>query len=134
MKSINKISIAIFLSIVFLMNTVLCTAQSNKGKFQLEITKAKFGVNIGPYRGRTAQTSGPFDQGISGFGQIYFPFQWSIDYQHNYSDSFSIKNEYNNRLFLIRPSAVFHYVDNGSMAFGCGFQFSFLITHQIYLE
>lgn len=130
-KSILFISV-VFLFIFFNENNIY--AQSSKGNFELEITKAKLGVNIGPYRGRTEETSGPFNQGFSGFGQIYFPFQWSVDYEKNFADSSIKKNEYNNRIFLIRPNAIFHYVDNGSMAFGLGLQFSFLITRQFYLE
>ncbi|MBL4594470.1 MAG: hypothetical protein JKX68_11745 [Flavobacteriales bacterium] len=109
-------------------------SQNNAGKFGLEITKLKVGINTGPYRGRTPQTDGPFNQGIAGFGQIYFPFQFSTDYRSNFLDSATITNEYNKRVFLLRPSALFHYVDNGSMAFGIGLQFSFLITKQFYIE
>jgi len=109
-------------------------AQDNAGKFALEIMKPKIGLNAGPYRGRAQHTDGFFDQGIAGFGQVYFPFQWVIDYRSNFSDSATITNEYNNRLFLIRPSTLFHFVDNGSYAMGIGIQFSFLITNQFYLE
>ncbi|MBL4669830.1 MAG: hypothetical protein JKY30_11280 [Flavobacteriales bacterium] len=123
----------VFIIILALYFTPL-KSQNNAGKFGLEITKLKVGINAGPYRGRTPQTNGPFNQGIAGFGQIYFPFQWSVDYQKNYNDSLSVKNEYNNRLFLIRPSAILHVVDNESLAFGLGLQFSFLITKQFYLE
>ncbi len=109
-------------------------SQNNAGKFGLEITKAKIGVNAGPYRGRTTQTSGFFDQGVAGFMQVYLPFQVTADYQLNFSDSATITNEYNNRKFLLRPSALLHIVDNGSYAMGIGFQTSFLITKQFYLE
>ncbi|PCI94913.1 MAG: hypothetical protein COB15_12730 [Flavobacteriales bacterium] len=108
-------------------------SQNNAGKFKLEITKAKIGVNIGPYRGRTPETDGPFNQGIAGFSQIYFPFQLAADYRKNFNDSI-ITNEYNNRVFLIRPSVLFHYVDNGSMIFGVGTQLSFLIWSEFYFE
>jgi len=130
-KPLYRLTVLLILIFALKLNS---TAQSNAGKFELEITKAKFGVNIGPYRGRTLQTDGPFNQGFAGFGQVYFPFQWSIDYEKNYADSLTIKNEYNNRLFLIRPAVIFHLVDNGSLAFGLGIQFSFLITKQTYLE
>jgi len=109
-------------------------AQNNAGKFGLEIVKAKFGLNAGPYRGRTPETDGPFDQGSSGFGQIYFPFQWSVDYRSNFSDSATVVSEYNKRLFLIRPSALFHVVDNESYVMGLATQFSFLIVNDFYLE
>ncbi|PCJ26984.1 MAG: hypothetical protein COA97_04615 [Flavobacteriales bacterium] len=127
----NYLTIIIF---CLFINKADILAQNNAGKFGLEITKFKIGINAGPYRGRTPQTDGPFNQGFSGFGQIYFPFQFSVDYRSNFSDSATITNEYNNRVFLLRPSALFHYVDNGSMAFGIGLQFSFLITKQVYLE
>tara|TARA_B110000459_G_C16615755_1_gene498749 strand:+ start:2195 stop:2830 length:636 start_codon:yes stop_codon:yes gene_type:complete len=130
-KPLYRLTVLLILIFPLKLNS---SAQSNAGKFELEITKAKFGVNIGPYRGRTLQTDGPFNQGISGFGHVYFPFQWSLDYEKNYTDSLTIKNEYNNRLFLIRPAAILHLVDNGSMAFGLGIQLSFLITKQTYLE
>jgi hypothetical protein len=109
-------------------------AQNSAGKFGLEITKAKFGINGGPFRGRTPETDGFFNQGIAYLGQAYFPIQWVADYQKNFSDSTLITNEYNNRVFLIRPSALFHYVDNGSYAMGIGFQFSFLLTQEFYIE
>jgi len=130
-KPLYRLTILLILIFALKLNS---SAQNNTGRFELEITKAKFGINIGPYRGRTPQTDGPFNQGFSGFGQIYLPFQWSLDYEKNYADSLTLKNEYNNRLFLIRPSAILHLVDNGSMAFGLGIQFSFLITKQTYLE
>ena len=126
--------------LIFIITISICCcfsssyAQGNSGKFALEIMKPKMGLNAGPYRGRTQQTDGLFNQGVAGFTQVYFPFQWVIDYRNNFSDSATIKNEYNKRLFLIRPLALFHFVDNGSYAMGIGIQFSFLITHQFYLE
>lgn len=110
------------------------SAQNSAGKFGLEIVKAKIGFNAGPYRGRTPETNGPFDQGFAFIGQAYFPIQWAADYQKNFSDSTVITNEYNKRIFLIRPSALFHFVDNGSIAMGAGLQFSFLIVKEFYLE
>ena len=109
-------------------------AQNTAGKLGLEITKAKLGIHAGPYRGRTPETSGPFNQGTAFIGQAYFPVQLAADYRNNFLDSNTITNEYNNRVFLIRPSALFHFVDNGSIAMGIGMQFSFLITKEIYLE
>ncbi len=109
-------------------------AQNNAGKFGLEIINPTISLNAGPYRGRTPQTDGLFNQGFAGYSQIYFPFQLAIDYRSNFSDSANVINEYNNRVFLIRSSAVFHIVDNGSVAFGVGFQFSWLITNQFYIE
>jgi hypothetical protein len=125
------IGIAICFQAIYCKNL---TAQNSAGKFGLEITKAKIGINSGAYRGRSPETDGPFNQGTVFIGQAYFPIQWVIDYQKNFSDSTLIKNEYNNRIFLIRPSALFHYVDNGSYAMGIGLQFSFLLTKEFYLE
>ena len=110
------------------------SGQQMAGKLGLEITKAKIGLNAGTYRGRTPETNGPFNEGVAFLGQVYFPFQLAADYRKNFSDSSAISNEYNNRVFLIRPSALFHYVDNGSIAFGGGIQFSFLIGKEFYLE
>jgi len=137
----------LLLTIILIIIIGPTQSQNNAGKFDLEITKFKIGVNAGPYRGRTTQTNGPFDQGISGFGQIYFPFQWAVDYKSKFDNDTTILdnaankparkfplNEYNKRIFLIRPSTLLHYVDNGSMAFGIGLQFSFLIVKQFYLE
>lgn len=109
-------------------------SQNNAGKFGLEITKPNFGIYVGPYRGRTTQTDGFFNQGIVGFGQIYFPFQLTIDYRSNFSDSAIVTNEYNKRIFLIRPSALFQIVDNGSYALGFAVQFSWLIVNEFYIE
>lgn len=109
-------------------------AQNNAGKFRLEITKANIGINGGPYRGRTPITDGFFNQGFAVISQFYLPFQLTADYKKNFTDTNTIKNEYNNRIFLVRPSALFHYVDNGSIAMGAAIQLSFLITHEFYLE
>jgi hypothetical protein len=125
--------IPLLLTFLLLCEHKSATAQTNSGKFNLEITKAKFGLNVGPYRGRTKQTNGPFNQGVAGFGQVYFPFQYTVDYKSNYADS-TISNEYNNRIFLIRPSAILHVVDKGSLAFGIAIQLSFLIASDHYLE
>ncbi len=119
---------------IFLLGLIKLPAQSSAGKFGLEITKLKMGTYAGPYRGRTEETNGPFNQGFSVIEQIYFPFQLAADYRKNFSDSSTIKNEYNERVFLIRPSALLHYVDNGSMAFGVGIQISFLMFNQFYIE
>ena len=109
-------------------------SQNNAGKCGLEITKPNFGVYVGPYRGRTSQTDGFFNQGIAGFSQIYFPFQLAIDYRSNFLDSAIVTNEYNKRIFLIRPSALFQVVDNGSYSLGFAVQFSWLIINEFYLE
>jgi len=119
---------------ILLIGLIPLPAQNQAGKFGLEITKAKIGLNVGPYRGRTKLTDGPFDQGISGLAQIYFPFQFAADYRNNFSDSATVKNEYNNRKFLLRPTALFHLVDKGSIAMGIGLQLSFLIVSDFYLE
>jgi hypothetical protein len=134
MISINKIkTFFILVSVLLICEVQSSNAQNNAGKFSLDITKTKFGLNIGPYRGRTKQTDGPFNQGVAGFGQVYFPFQYTLDYRSNYSDT-TITNEYNNKIFLIRPSALLHFVDNGSLAFGIALQLSFLIAGDHYLE
>lgn len=118
---------------ILLLGFIKLPAQHIAGKMKLEIIRAKIGFNIGPYRGRTKTTDGPFNEGFAGFSQIYFPFQLAVDYHEKFNDS-TITNEYNNRVFLIRPSALFHYVDNGSIAFGIGTQFSFLIWNEFYFE
>ena len=122
------------LVILLCLGSIPASSQNAAGKLGLEITKAKIGLNVGPYRGRTPETSGPFDQGFSAMTQVYFPFQFAADYRKNFSDSAVITNEYNNRVFLIRPSALFHFVDNGSVAMGAGIQFSFLIGREFYFE
>lgn len=133
MKNGNKIVLTL-LTILWLSGGINLNAQNNAGKFGLEITRAKIGINVGPYRGRTPQTNGPFNEGFAGFGQIYFPFQLAVDYRSNFLDSATIVNEYNNRKFLLRPSALLHFVDDGSLAFGIGVQLSFLIVSDFYIE
>jgi hypothetical protein len=123
-----------FILFCALIYSCFCYSQGNAGKFGLEIVKTKIGFNAGPYRGRTNVTNGFFNQGVAGFGQIYFPFQMAIDYRDNFSDSVNIINEYNNRIFLIRPAALFHVIDNGSYAMGLTFQLSWLLVKQFYLE
>ena len=129
-------TIRFFILLFILWSAKPCStnAQNNAGKFSLEITKAKIGINLGPYRGRTSTTDGFFNQGVAGFAQIYFPFQLATDYRSNFSDTATIINEYNKRLFLIRPSALFHIVDNGTYAMGVALQFSFLIVSDFYIE
>ena len=122
----------IFISLLLQPNPII--AQNNAGKFGLEIVNPKIGLNIGGFRGRTPETNGFFNQGVSGFGQIYFPFQMAIDYRKNFTDSASETNEYNNRIFLIRSSALFHVIDNGSYAFGLAIQFSWLLFNELYIE
>jgi len=122
------------LIIIIILSCISLKAQNNAGKFGLEITKAKIGLNVGPYRGRTSLTNGLFNQGITGFGQVYFPFQFAVDYRSNFSDSAMVVSEYNNRKFLLRPSALLHIVDNGSMIFGIAIQLSFLIVRDFYIE
>ena len=124
--------VSIFLLLFFFCSPI--QSQNNAGKLGLEITKPNIGIYGGPYRGRTPQTDGFFNQGIVGFGQIYFPFQLVIDYRSNFSDSATVTNEYNNRIFLIRPSALFQIVDNGSYTLGIAVQFSCLIVKEFYLE
>lgn len=118
---------------ILLIGCFPLAAQQQAGKFGVEITKLKMGTHVGPYRGRTPETDGPFNQGFSIIEQLYLPIQLAADYRKNFTDS-TITNEYNNRVFLLRPSAILHIVDNGSMAFGLGFQFSFLLGKQFYLE
>jgi hypothetical protein len=104
-------------------------AQINKEKFKLEITKINFGVNAGPYRGRNPLTDGPFNQGISGFGQVYFPFQFSYG-----NSNTKVSDEYSEKTFLIRSSIIMHLVDNGSYAYGSGMQVSIRSIKNFYLE
>lgn len=120
--------------LILIVSSFYVNAQKQAGKLGLEIKKLQLELNAGPYRGRTAETDGPFNQGVSFIGQVYFPFQLAADYRKNFTDSTDIKDEYNDRVFLIRPSALFHYVDKGSMAFGLGVQFSFLLTKNFYIE
>lgn len=124
----------IFLIVSLSLQANSSYTQNNAGKFGLEIVNPKIGLNFGGYRGRTPETNGLFNQGVSGFGQIYFPFQMAIDYRKNFIDSISESNEYNNRVFLIRSSALFHVIDNGSYAFGLAIQFSWLLFNEFYIE
>lgn len=124
-----------FISLILLLISSLgVKSQHNIGQFNLEITKAKIGLNAGPYRGRTAETNGPFNEGFAVVGQVYFPFQWVIDYKSKLEKDTIITDEYNQRKFLIRPSVLFHVIDEGSIAFGIATQFSFLIVKDFYLE
>lgn len=124
----------ILLTLFFTATSTTLSAQGNIGKMKLEINPARISLVVGPYRGRTSETNDFFNQGLAAKGQIYFPFQLSIDYKKNYTDSFSNLNEYNNRIFLIRPAAILHYVNNGSYAFGLGCQFSWLLFKVFYIE
>lgn len=123
----------ILTSIFVLLAFSLVSAQNNKGKMALEIT----GANIGMY-GTTYITR---SIGVQDFGteygflaQVQFPFQWSIDYKHNFSDSVEYLGEYNNRLFLIRPLAIFSITQQGNNFTGLSIQFSWLLFHWIYLD
>ena len=133
MTILNKYVYVIYL-IAFLFFNQKILSQNSAGKFGLEITKAKIGLDIGSYRGRTENSNGFFNQGFSTIAQAYFPIQWAADYQKNFESENTITNEYNNRIFLIRPSALFHFNDNRSYAMGLGIQFSFLVSNSFYIE
>lgn len=128
MKRINLLIYTTVLSILVLLTNPI-KAQSIKEKLELKLSKVNVGFNVGPYRGRTPQTDGPFNQGFSGFGQVYFPLQLS------YGKSKTIEvDEYNEKLILIRPSIIIHFIDNGSYAYGSGMQISVRSIKNFYLE
>jgi hypothetical protein len=119
-----------FVSILILALTP-CQAQSTSNKLSADLTNFSIGAHVGPYRGRTADTDGPFNEGVSLVGQVYFPFQLSFGMSN---DTTSKNNEYANKIVLIRPSVILHFIDNGSIAYGSGAQISFKTFNQIYLE
>ncbi len=100
----------------------------NNGKIGLEITKLNIGAASGYYSGRTDNSN----KGITASGQIYFPFRWTVDYESDFTDS--IINEYDDRIFLIRPSFIFQTYDDIVYGFGMANQFSWLISKSFYLE
>lgn len=108
-----------------------CQAQSSTNKLAAEFTNFTFGAHIGPYRGRTPETDGPFNEGFSLVGQAYFPMQLSFGATE---DNTTKKDEYANKLLLLRPSLVLHFVDNGAIAFGGAMQLSCRTIKQFYLE
>ena len=128
----KKIKEFYWIGIIFSTLTITSfnlSAQSNTRRINLKLTKVKIGVNIGPYRGRTQQTDGPFNQGFSGFGQVYFPLEFS------YGNSESkVSDEYAEKIILIRPSMIIHLIDNGSYAYGSGIQISIRSIKNFYLE
>ncbi len=112
---------------------ILC-AQNSEGKARIEIVSSKLSLNVGSYRGRTLTTNRFFEQGAAGFSQLYFPFQLVIDYKSNFTDSSISNDEYNSRIFLVRPSFLFHYVNNGSYAIGGACQLSWKLISDFYFE
>lgn len=108
-------------------------AQSNKGKMQMEINQLNIALYGSTYRDRITFENN-FGDGFGFSSIIYFPFRWSTDYANNFNDSTISKGEFNKRLFLIRPVALFNLSDQGSATTGAGFQFSFLIIKQWYIE
>jgi len=134
MKLLQFITYYFLIFLCCVLSTTQLKAQGNEGKLKLEIVNPNIGIYAGPYRGRTAETDGFFNQGFTGFGQVYFPFQIAVDYRNKFLDTATISNEYNNRIFLLRPSALFQVSDNGSYALGPAIQFSWLIIKDYYLE
>lgn len=125
-----KIIVSLILSLTVLGSI---NAQNNKGKIALEIINANIGVYGTTYVTRST--------GVQKFGseygfmtQVYFPFQWSIDYKQNYSDSTEYVGEYNNRLFLIRLLAIFSITQQGNNFTGLSVQFSWFLFKWIYLD
>lgn len=108
-------------------------AQNNKGKIQMEINQLNVALYGSTYRDRITFKNN-FGDNFGFSSIIYFPFRWSVDYANNFNDSTASKGEFNNRLFLIRPVAIFNLSDQGSATSGAGLQLSFLITKQWYIE
>ena len=125
MKTLFYILLASFL----ISSSTVLRAQSNIKNLSLEITPFKVGINVGPYRGRTPETDGPFNQGTAGFGQVYFPFKVSVG-----KNDTAASKEYSNKTLLLRPSIIIHLIDNGALAYGGAIQLSFRTIKQFYLE
>lgn len=116
----------IFLFFCFSIQYIL--AQDKRGKFDLEISKLNIGVSSGLYKGRTSYSN----NGLTASGQIYFPFRCALDYEGDFTKT-SI-NEYDERIFLIRPSIILQSYEDIAYGFGLANQLSWLITKSFYLE
>lgn len=125
-------------SIAYLIIFLCCFVDTNafaqnKGKMQMEITRFKTAVYATTYRDR-ATNSTNFGEGFGISSLVYFPFQWSVDYAQNFNDTIVKKGEFNQRIFLIRPTAIINATDKSSFSTGSGLQFSFLLGKKWYLE
>lgn len=129
---LKKKHIIIFIFLSYLSSTLLL-GQENKGKFAFEIVKGKVAFYADTYRARKVGDA-QFGDGIGFSSLIYLPFQWSVDYAKNFSDTTIYKGEFNQRLFIVKPTAIFSVNDNVSNTSGLGLQLSILITHNFYLE
>lgn len=125
--------------IAYLIIFLICFVEDShvfaqkKGKIQLEITRFKAGIYGATYRDRATNSTG-FGEELAVSSLIYFPFQWSVDVAQNFNDTIDIKDEFNQRVFLIRPTAIVNVTEKGSFSTGGALQFSFLLGKQWYLE
>jgi hypothetical protein len=119
----------LFITSILILALTPCHAQSSSNKLSADLTNFNIGMHIGPYRGRTPETDGPFNQGISGFGQVYFPFQVSYGAAKE-----ATIDEYLNKKILLRPSIIIHTIDNGGVAYGGAIQISVKTFKQFYFE
>jgi len=129
---LKKKHIIILFFLCYLSPTLLL-GQINKGKVSFEIVRGKIGFYADTYRARKIGDA-KFGDGIGFSSLIYLPFQWSVDYAKNFSDTTSYQGEFNQRLFIIKPTAIFSVNDRVSNTSGLGFQLSILITKNWYLE
>lgn len=122
-----------FIISILLIGFATTKAQNNKGKFELEIVSANIGLYGTTYSTRSEGIQ-KMGKEFGFFSQVYFPFQWSVDYETNFNDSLTYNGEYNKRLFLIRPQALFSVTQQGNVFGGLSIQFSWLLFNQFYLE
>jgi hypothetical protein len=108
-------------------------AQNNKGNFELEIVNSTIGLYVTSYSTRSEGIQ-KMGEEFGFFGQVYFPFQWSVDYDANFNDSLNYKGVYNKRIFLIRPQALFSVTQQGNVTGGIALQLSWLLFKAFYLD
>ena len=122
-----------FLVFLLLLSFRYTKAQNNKANFELEIINANIGLYGATYSTRSEGIK-KMGEEFGFFSQVYFPFQWAVDYESNFNDSLSYQGEYNDRLFLIRPQFLFSVTQQSNVTAGLSIQFSWLLFHQFYIE
>ncbi len=131
----KRIIILIFLGYAFItFGQVAKQSTFFSGKSKLEIVPFKLNIKPGVYRSRLdidPTIENRFSQ-FSGFVQLYFPFQRSIDKTSSFDGSINDSLVYG-RLFSIRPLATLQVTNRGGNCAGLGMELSFRLLKRFFL-
>ena len=130
-----------YIKVLLLLISLFCISpqwgfsQIQKGEFELEVVPLKISLNTGIYRSRLDLYPGPqggFNQpGM--FIQVYFPFQRSFDHPENFKRKRN-DSTYYDRLFSVRPLALFHITDKGGNGLALGQELCFKLKRRLFFK